>query len=272
MIWPERILTMILVCAMLVPALAKVASRLAGPGRPILIAGASCLLAGLYGFITNSDLAVVDFPLILLSGFFIVAGTAGRLEDRLRLVFSNAWTAWLTLICVVLTSVGLAQALIRNRVKVCKDFFEFTEIREPFTVPFFKGFHAGPNFHAEVGYLANLCAKEDMSHAFFGDDLQFAYAAFNLQSPKGQPVWWHPGASIGFAEQPFYIANWVSQKFNPVVCIGPIYMGDDFIEAIARDYGMRSQEDFGAKYPPPLQVLVRRDQGGASLQPWPPAK
>ncbi len=268
MIWPERILTIILLSSLLFPWFAKFRSRPSGsgPGWPITLFGFFCLLSGLLGFIANNDMSIVDFPLLVLAAFLVVAG---RLKDIPRLTFSRRWTSYLTILCVWLACTGFSEGVVRNRIKLVRDFFQFTETSEPFTVPLFQGLHAGPLFHSEVDYIEKLNSTRDMSHAFFGDTLQWAYAAFHLQSPKGLPVWWHPGVSFPDGDQTFYIKEWVSRKFSPVLLIGRLYMGDEIRRAISLNYGLRSEENFDNpnKWPPPLEVLVLRQQGGPFLPP-----
>jgi hypothetical protein len=184
------------------------------------------------------------------------------------LILSHRWTGYLTCLCAVLACLGLSEALSRHRAKANYDFFEFTEVSEPYPVPFFQGLHTGPIFHSVVDHIAAMCATQDMTHAFFANRLQWAYAAFHLQSPKNQPIWWHPGVSFSAADQSLYMKDWLSRGFNPVLVMDTAFISDEFVDSIALRYGLRSEWSYGNKNP--LHVLVLRDQAGSPLPPWRP--
>jgi hypothetical protein len=266
-LWPEIIVGVVLLLAVLAPWFARVSRRSsnAGPGWPIVIFVSFCVFAGVYGFLGNSDLSIIHLPVILLAGSFVVTD---QVEGQLAL--SKGWTRYLTFLCVWLTCLGLSQAVIRHKIKTIGDFFEFRLDPRPFNVPFFEGLHAGPVFHSVVDDIGNLCITRDMSHAYFALRLEWAYAAFRLPPPEGEPLWWEPGATFAEADEARLLENWVSGKFNPIVLMDPAFMDDQVCDAIGRRYGLLSENYFNKKGLAPLHVLVLRDQGGSSLPPWQP--
>jgi hypothetical protein len=64
---------------------------------------------------------------------------------------------------------------------------------------FFASLKASPNFHSVLDDMSKVVQevrrKKANARFFLGIRLEFGYAALELPSPKGFPLWWHPGVS-----------------------------------------------------------------------------
>jgi hypothetical protein len=257
--WPAKITKVILLFVVCVPWIVRLHPRFSRPrpNLPLIAFLVGCIVVGLFGASTNADLPVTHLPLLLLAGILIVGSEAAGAR---RFTLSDGWTKYFTVLCVFLAFDGLSEAVARDDVR--GDFFEFRLSSEPFSVPFFKGLHTGPTFHRVVDLISGLCRSEDMSHAYFGNQLEWAYAAFDLQSPKGQPVQWDP-AHFPSADQSMYVDRWIADNFNPVLIMYLGALSQQHRDAIADRYILRSQIDFHLPYVTPLHVFALRGQAGA---------
>jgi hypothetical protein len=262
--WFERLGGFILLFGLCMPWLKR--TRGAPASHPLAFLPYCCLVSGLYGFITDNDLKIVDMPLLLLGALFIAARMQ---KDGPRLVVPSGWTGYLTFMCVLLTCVGLVEGVVRNRVKGNYLFFQYGINSEPFPVPFFQGMHGGPILHSVVQDIATMMSTQDMSHVFFGNGLGWAYAAFDLQSPKGQPSWWQRGISFPKAEETTYVDDLISRRYNPVLVMDVRYYDDQFRNAVGPLYTVGKEYDFERRWSAPLDILVPRDKARSS-PPWRP--
>jgi hypothetical protein len=265
---PEKVFAVAIIVAACVPWREAVACRKFGRDWVVLPVLVFCMLSGFVGLTSNGEMVMVELPMMLLSGIFIVAGP--REDSAGGFALPPRWTAYFTIFCAVLTCSAYTQALVRHRVWGIGALFEWKIDPEPFTLPFFKGLHAGHDLHVIVDEIARLFATQDMSHAYFGIRLQWAYAAFNLPSPKDHPIWWQPGASFNPKEESHYLEIWEQQKFDPVVLMDTTFLGDPFIGYLEQNYGLETTVPVEEKYTAPVEVLKLKKPGEPPLPAWHP--
>jgi hypothetical protein len=61
--------------------------------------------------------------------------------------------------------------------------------------------------------------EERPKNVYFGPRMQWAYAAFGIESPADQLVWWDPGVSCPLSDEAAWVKKWQAAKFDAVVLI-----------------------------------------------------
>jgi hypothetical protein len=174
--------------------------------RPLMALVA--LAVGLYGFINNGEQKLIDMPLVLFGAILLVAELRWTTIPESGPVFSlpTAWNRYLTWVCVVLAAGGIAQGIGRDRIKAIGMplFFEYDDSKHVLDSGFFQGLHCGDVFFEVNRELLEVVRRESSSTLWFGPRIQWAYAAYGKPSPRGQPIWWHPGVSFALADEDTY--------------------------------------------------------------------
>ena len=67
---------------------------------------------------------------------------------------------------------------------------------------FFQGLHSGPRLPRVLGQLERALSKYPSNKVFFGPRIEFSYAVFLREPPRGLPVWWDPGTSFALSDLP----------------------------------------------------------------------
>lgn len=232
----EKVLSLLALCGSCLPWIGAVLkpARLASARSAISL---FALAAGTYGFISNNDLKVVDLPLQLLSGIFLIALPEG---SKMKLTIPGPWKLYLVAFLSVLTSVSIAQAVTRHRVQIMGYglFFEY-ELRDaPLSNDFFRGLDAGNNLEAAIERISDLTSLPNRRPIFFGPRLQWAYAAFRIGSPRNEPIWWHPGVAFAQGDEAMYLQHWLQAGFDSLVFLDPDYYSRDFQKVMDVQYGI----------------------------------
>ncbi len=104
--------------------------------------------------------------------------------------------------------------------------------------PFFGSFHACPPFFSVLDETDKVVSEAHGTPVFFGPRMEFLYARDRLASPKGLPVWWHPGTSFPVGAEPAIFQAWKGNHFGLL-----IFLHNDrtrvppvILDAIERDY------------------------------------
>ena len=210
-----------LVVAMAAAAASANRRHLLGGLGPIHGVALSCILAGLYGFLTNDDLKLVDIPLTVIGTMILAAKPDGKRAGRLE--YASEWKQAITLLLMSLTLTGGAQAVMRQRVHLTGygTFFENEVMSDPSPGDFFQGGLAGQNLWTSAQEIGSLCGSENPGSIFFGPWLEWAYAAFKVPPPKGLPLLWDPGVSFPTEDEGRYEQKWFDAKFDHVVFLAP---------------------------------------------------
>jgi hypothetical protein len=190
-------------------------------GFAVLVAAG---VSGMYGWFVDSEIVLVDFALVVvvvcvfLSAFADATVPAAAMR---RVARAGAHAS--VMVCAGLIVLGLGLAWSRYKVKTIGPFFECETTAETFAVPFLASVRSGPWFHAVVDETDSALRAHAGSKVFFGPRIEFAYAAFGLPSPRGLPIWWHPGTSY-----PLQADGEISRRFGESRFDLLVFARDDF--------------------------------------------
>ncbi len=203
-------------------------------------------LAGIYGFFTNGENTLVDCPLALVCGtLYAILPREGAVASFRRSTF---WTRYCGFVAIFVACAGLGEAAMRTRVKEIGHglFYDYSSIKDTES-GFFKNSRYSPVFNTTKSQVANALQKlSTQTHkpvtelkVFFGPRMQWAYANFNLQSPAGLPIWWHPGVAFARKDEPKYIREWANTDFDALIILrsaGATYLSSDFLTEIRNNF------------------------------------
>lgn len=82
---------------------------------------------------------------------------------------------------------------------------------------FFVGLHTGPQLAEVLREVGDAIHKYPSDNVFFGPRMEFAYAAFRRQPPRGLPVWWHPGSSFSVDDMAGVLNALDNDNFNVMI-------------------------------------------------------
>jgi hypothetical protein len=162
---------------------------------------------GFYGYGTDVDYWI-SLTLILLALVFFV--------EKLRSVLWNRYVTWL---CVVLSVAGIAQGICRERVKGIGIlmFFEYDGNKHVIKDGFFDGLHCG-DICAEVLREESIVLQQSRTNTvWFGPIMQWGYAAFDLPSPRLQPVNWVPVDLFAKSDEEMYFNRFMDSHFDTLI-------------------------------------------------------
>jgi hypothetical protein len=193
------------------------------------------LLACLYGFFNNAEAKLVDLPVGVLAATILLGEVQA---DGRSLRFSTGWLSYLVLICSIFTFASLGHAVIRHRTipGAMGIYYEYHTQEPAIASGFFKGLHTGHNLRVTLDALSNLCRTQNVAHIYFGPCLQWAYAAYDLPSPKGQPPWYDPGMSFPRSDEKSVMAPLLNGEFDPIVLQDPSSMGLQMLTVLSHSY------------------------------------
>jgi hypothetical protein len=202
----------------------------------LMVLGSSALFASLFGFCENGETKLTDLSLGLMASAILIGETTA--ESGGPLGVPTLWLSYLILLCTTFTFSSLCDAAIRYRVRGIGlgAFFEYEPDPTPMENPFFKGVRGGHNLRVTVEALTALCSGHNLRNIYFGPRLQWAYAAFHIPSPKGMPIWWHPGVAFPANDESMYTERWIADRFDPLVLMDVHYMNQEFIHDIVDNY------------------------------------
>lgn len=214
------------------------------------------LAGGLYSFLTNGELKLVDLSTVLLACFLLVGelrGTVVAADCIFRLPLG--WNRALSLICVILASAGTAQGIVRDRVKGIglMIFFEYDGAKHVMPDGFFKGVECGDIFFEVNRELTEVLRQTGSASVWFGPRMQWAYAAFDKPSPRGQPVWWHPGVSFAQSDEQLYFQHLLDSKTDVLILFknDVSYYPKEMVQQLVAGYEVNQSA-------PLLTILLRK--------------
>ena len=115
-------------------------------------------------------------------------------------------------------------------------------------IAFFDGFLGSPRLRAVVSETREAIDRfarrpgQQPIRVYFGPRLEFAYAAFDIPSPRHLPIWYHPGTSYPEAEADIIASTFLSEEFDLGIFLrttqGPdfTYMPDQITEDFETHY------------------------------------
>ncbi|MGB8933381.1 MAG: hypothetical protein WCC48_19215, partial [Anaeromyxobacteraceae bacterium] len=155
------------------------------------------------------------------------------------------WGAWVGGLAATMVVAGLGVGALRHRVEIIGPslFFQPSVSPRKLASPFFSRLEASPILVDVEGELARLLAAAAPHRPWFGPRMQWAYAAFQVPSPSGQPPWWHPGVTYPplKSAEALLVHRWIDADYDLVVFLkqDTTYMPAALLDAIARGYEER---------------------------------
>jgi hypothetical protein len=157
----------------------------------LVMAVTSLAMAGMNYEIKTSDL----MPLVVV---LAVAAFRPWSEQRLD-GLGRVATVMVTLFFVALSSYwGVTRMRVRGIGE--RMFFEDAPT-QTIQTGFFRGLRSGPRLIAVLRQLEEALGRYPANKVFFGPRMEFAYAAFRREPPRGLPIWWHPGSSFAVSDR-----------------------------------------------------------------------
>ena len=172
------------------------------------------------------------------------------LQSRVATKSDGFWIRYCGFVAIFLACVGLGQGFVRHRVKAIGYgvFFEFATVNKPSDEGFFKNCRFGKNLEAAQSQVAAVISAvarqrnkpEHDLNVYFGPRMQWAYAAFDLSSPRNLPVWWHPGVAFDCKDEGKYVQRWAERHFDVLIFFkgDASYMSQEFLSLIGSKYGL----------------------------------
>ena len=104
----------------------------------------------------------------------------------------------------------------RERMMHVGDFYEKDNLHQ-ISTGYFSGFNIGTRMYEVINEINSVKDAYPKSDIFFGPRIEFGYALTNSPSPKGFPLWWHPGTSYSLKTQDYIINNFTEKTFNILI-------------------------------------------------------
>jgi hypothetical protein len=164
----------------------------------------------------------------------------------------RCWRLPVALALLLLLLGGVALIFGETRVRVryigAGAFYSSEPLVEIPGIAFFQGFHVSPRLRevveeveeAVVDYGAQ--SEDGQLNVFFGPRMEFAYAAFRIQSPTQLPIWYHPGNSFPEGQIQAVSDSWLSHQFDVCIFLRAgesadfTYMPPDIVHSIETEY------------------------------------
>lgn len=181
----------------------------------LLLCGAA---VGVFALASNGDIADVALAPVVLAIGVLAFGTQPR--ARWVPVFATG------LFCAMLCT-QLYKAESRLRIRLTGPYF--AEEAVPVHLAFFHRLQTGRQMN-RVALAAGTAVQHEPGPIFFTSRMEWAYAAFNLPSPTGLPVFYQSGTSFAPADEPKLLDRWKSLHFQTVIQPGRLDIGaEDWI-------------------------------------------
>jgi hypothetical protein len=240
-------------CVTLAAAFFLGRERLRSLGTWIPIIG---LLAGIYGFLTNSEQKLVDMPAVVVSALLLAAELRSVGVPAGGPVFQMPlWkNRYLALVCVILGATGIVQGATRDRIQSTGpvQFFEW-DASHTVADGFFKGLHCGNVFEEILKEETDVINREPSSNIWFGARMQWGYAAFNKPPPTQQPVIWDGGYTLSMyskEKEADYFNNFLQSK-----CVAILFKND--VSGFKKDEVQRIAQQYNVDQSYPLLTILR---------------
>lgn len=172
----------------------------------------------------------------ILAIFILIAGIN---PGNISFVSQN-WQYTSTINTILLVAGGLALFAGGMRWRVSyigiDRFFSFSSLTKVEGISFFENFYISPDAKTTISEIQQVLVetygdKERWSNSsvFFGPRIEFAYAVFGIDSPRGLPIWWHPNNSYPADHQQYYVQSFLDHDFDTLIFVTkPEEMNPDF--------------------------------------------
>ncbi len=225
----------------------------------IVVLALGAVAISILGLGTNVEFRLVDVPCLLFGAALLAAGIPRTPSHLLQGAFAQALFSLLL--------IGFFYAETRARMQAVGPWASAS--CGPLTAhrdPFFGNFHACASFFSVLAEVDAVHARYPTAHVFFGPRMEFLYARDHIASPRGLPLWWHPGSSFPEAVLPQILQAWNENHFDVL-----IFLHDDrtrvpaaILQAVQQHYvaapvpGSASSPQPAPGADAPIDVYLRR--------------
>ena len=231
----------------------------------------ACLIVSLVPVLTDWDSKLNDISLPL---FILVLQTStyrgvepGR-DDRMHfLPEPPTWSRTAATVTLLVILVAIWGGWNRERMQGVGPFFEPVTTN---TVQggYFGGLSSGPWFAGILAEVDTVGRAFPDERVFFGPRMEFGYTVLGAASPRGLPLWWHPGSSYAIRDTDEIAQAFVADRFDVLVFAHDVRtrMPGSVLTIVDREYepvpGFVFLDVFKRKAQPPLgadpPILVPR--------------
>lgn len=202
-----------------------------GPSPPVWLRALAltAALASWLGIGTNVEFSLIDAPTLLLAAAF-VATTRSH-------TFARSALSVATYVCF---AIALFYGLSRARMQEVGVWAEAETcgVEARIRDRFFGSFTTCRNLSSVIEETDSAIHTLAPRSVFFGPRMEFLYARERLASPRGLPLWWHPGSSYPLSSLPAILAAFDADR--PQVLI---FLHDDrshmpaaLLDRMSREY------------------------------------
>jgi hypothetical protein len=104
----------------------------------------------------------------------------------------------------------------RERMKHVGDFYDKNSVNK-ISNGYFSGLFVGNKLYQVIAEIEAIKKFQPNSNIFFGPRVEFGYSLTNTTSPKGLPLWWHPGTSYGLNDSENVIDEFRARNFDILI-------------------------------------------------------
>jgi hypothetical protein len=187
-------------------------------GWGALVAG----LAWLAGILSNWDSHWSEFPLAGMSMILLLSQAGRRRSNRRSRAIARVCLA---MACAAFLTVAMGEGASRLRMRYVGPLFEDGPLTTV-TTGFLYRLKLGPQGIAVVNAreAASTASCGEGSQVVLGPRLEFLYPQWSVPSPRGLPLWWHPGSSFSVEHD----LPGILESLESMRPIQFVSLGDDF--------------------------------------------
>ena len=164
----------------------------------------------------------VNGLLILLFMLFKNMRLLSNMSQFAKLTFNKV--TWLVLLTCSIVAVYSGMMRLRVEAIGPERFFTTVPLVKIHNISFFENFWVSPHAQQVVDETKAVLQKKfgipenwHTASVYFGPRIEFSYAAFDVNSPKDLPIWWHPNNSYADIYSVQFVRSFILHQFQ--VCI-----------------------------------------------------
>ena len=206
---------------------------------PVAVLALGACVISLIGFGTNVVFKIVDAPCMLM-GFALLSLKAEgdpSIADSAVKVWRGSFAYITTTLFILAVFLSATRAFMQGSSVWGYDSCG-VPIVDDHQDAFFGDFHCCKPFFSILAESDVALAEHPGKSVFFGPRMEFLYARDHIASPRGLPLWWHPGSSYSTSSESDVVRAWQSDRFDRLVFLhhDRTRLPTALLTLIARDY------------------------------------
>ncbi|HEV2576555.1 MAG TPA: hypothetical protein VGU25_05035 [Acidobacteriaceae bacterium] len=187
------------------------------------------VIAAWLGIGTNVEFALVDAPVLLL-GAALIATTRANIFAR------SAISAATYILFAIAGFYGISRARMQE-IGVWAE-AETCPTEAHIHDPFFGSFTTCRNLASILEETDSAIHTLTPRSVFFGPRMEFLYARYRLASPRGLPLWWHPGSAYPLPAEPAILAAFEADRPQLLIFLHDdrSHMPTALLDRMSREY------------------------------------